>query len=86
MNNHLKLLQWCIENSGNGFTVDYRYTLEQSWLSGDVTMHCIKADDVDDKIKWLEEVKAKHNPRFLAEKRKLELLAELERLNAELSD
>ncbi len=85
MSNHLKLLQWCIDNSDDSFAVDYRYTLGQSWLSGDATLYCIAADKVDSTISWLEVVKSKHSPKELAEKRKTELLAELERLNATLS-
>ena len=85
MNNHLKLLQWCIDNTDENFTANYNYGVGQSWVSGTHHITCIEHDDIDKAIARLEEVKAKHSPRFLAEKRKLELLAELERLNAELS-
>lgn len=85
MSKHLKLLQWCIDNSSEVFSVDYRYTLGQSWLSGDAILHCIHEDDVDSTISWLEVAKGEYSPKELAKKRKTELLAELEKLNATLS-
>lgn len=86
MNRHLKLLQWCIDNTDDNFKANYNYGVGQSWISGTHTINCIEHDEVDKAIAQLKAAKQAHSPIKLAQKRKLELLAELERLNAEFSE
>ena len=86
MNNHLRLLQWCIDNTDDNFKANYNYGVGQSWISGTIDINCIRHDEVDKAIAQLKVAKQAYSPIKLAQKRKLELLAELERLNAELSE
>ena len=85
MNKHLELLQWCIENSNDDFKANYNYSIGKSWISGTVGINCIDADKVDGVIKNLLLQKANYTPEKVAERRKSELLEELEKLNATLS-
>ena len=86
MNRHLKLLQQCIDNTDENFKANYNDGGGQAWISGTHTINCIEHDEVDKAIAQLKAAKQAHSPIKLAQKRKLELLAELERLNAELSE
>lgn len=85
MNKHLELLQWCIENSNDDFKANYNYSIGKSWISGTVDINCIDDIEVDGAIKHLKKEKLDYSHEKVAEKRKTELLAELETLNVTLS-
>ena len=85
MNKHLEFLQWCIENSDENFNVNYSYSGGYSWISGTVMINCIKGGEVDAAIQQLEIMKREQTPKAAAKKRKAELLAELELVNATLA-